>query len=165
MFGRASRGVAETLAPRSRAAPLVPSVVSEGLHIAGSLFAEGDVQIDGRIEGDVHGRTITVGVTGAVVGKIVADEAVISGTVSGGIMARSVVLTGTARVACDILQERMTMDAGAEFTGLVERPDRRLPKPSRMNGTNREHAEHEVVLIERVAWSRRADQRWVALEA
>lgn len=162
MFGRASKGVAEMLAPKPRPVPLVPSVVSEGLHIVGSLFAEGDVQIDGRVEGDVHCRTITVGVTGSVVGKIVADEAVISGTVSGGIMARSVVLTGTARVACDIVQERMSMDAGAVFTGLVERPDRRLPKPSRMNGAN---GEHEVVLIERVVWSRRTAERWTALEA
>jgi len=160
LFARATKGVASILASMPRTSKTgMPSVVSEGLHIAGNLCTGGDVQIDGRVEGDVQGRNITVGITGRVIGKIVADEAVISGSVSGGIVAHSVVLTCTAKVACSITQDRMSVEAGAQFAGMVERTDLRLPKPSRMNGEN------ETVLIERVYWTRQKSNRWVQLEA
>jgi len=160
LFARATKGFVDILASRPRTSKIgMPSIVSEGLHIAGNLFTGGDVQIDGRVEGDVQGRNITVGITGRVIGNIVADEAVISGSVSGGIVARSVVLTGTAKVACSIRQERMSVEAGAQIAGLVERPDLRLPKPSCMNGEN------EIVLIECVYWTCQKSNRWVPLEA
>ena len=160
MFARAAQGFVGILASMPRASKIgLTSIVGENLHIAGNLTTGGDVQIDGCIEGDVQGRNITVGITGRVIGKIVADEAVISGSVSGGIVAHSVVLTGTAKVACSIRQERMSVEAGAQIAGLVERPELQLPKPSRMNG------ETEILLIDRVYWTRQKSNRWVPLEA
>jgi len=107
--------------PRKTIATM-PSIVSEGLHIAGNLFSDGDVQVDGRVEGDVQGRNITVGATGTVVGKIIADEAMISGAVNGEIRARAVVLTRTAKVASDVTQESLSIEAGAVFEGAIRRP-------------------------------------------
>jgi cytoskeletal protein CcmA (bactofilin family) len=110
-------------APKPRTAKTsMPSIVSEGLHIAGNLFSDGDVQVDGRVEGDVQGRNITVGATGTVVGKIIADEAMISGAVNGEIRARAVVLTRTAKVASDVTQESISIEAGAVFEGTCRRP-------------------------------------------
>jgi cytoskeletal protein CcmA (bactofilin family) len=80
------------------------------------------VQVDGRVEGDVQGRNITVGATGTVVGKIIADEAMISGAVNGEIRARAVVLTRTAKVASDLTQESLSVEAGAVFEGTCRRP-------------------------------------------
>ena len=108
--------------PRTAKTTSMPSIVSEGLHIAGNLFSDGDVQVDGRVEGDVQGRNITVGATGTVVGKIIADEAMISGAVNGEIRARAIVLTRTAKVASDITQESMSIEAGAVFEGTCRRP-------------------------------------------
>jgi cytoskeletal protein CcmA (bactofilin family) len=110
-------------APKPRTSKTsMPSIVSEGLHIAGNLFSDGDVQVDGRVEGDVQGRNITVGATGTVVGKIIADEAMISGAVNGEIRARAVVLTRTAKVASDITQESVSIESGAVFEGAIRRP-------------------------------------------
>lgn len=108
--------------PRTAKTTSMPSIVSEGLHIAGNLFSDGDVQVDGRVEGDVQGRNITVGATGTVVGKIIADEAMISGAVNGEIRARAVVLTRTAKVASDVTQESISIEAGAVFEGTCRRP-------------------------------------------
>lgn len=108
--------------PRTSKTTSMPSIVSEGLHIAGNLFSDGDVQVDGRVEGDVQGRNITVGATGTVVGKIIADEAMVSGAVNGEIRARAIVLTRTAKVASDITQESITIEAGAMFEGTCRRP-------------------------------------------
>lgn len=110
-------------APKPRTSKTsMPSIVSEGLHIAGNLFSDGDVQVDGRVEGDVQGRNITVGATGTVVGKIIADEAMISGAVNGEVRARAVVLTRTAKVASDVTQESFSVEAGAVFEGTCRRP-------------------------------------------
>ena len=110
-------------APKPRTSKTsMPSIVSEGLHIAGNLFSDGDVQVDGRVEGDVQGRNITVGATGTVVGKIIADEAMISGAVNGEIRARAVVLTRTAKVASDVTQESISIESGAVFEGTCRRP-------------------------------------------
>jgi cytoskeletal protein CcmA (bactofilin family) len=110
-------------APKARTSKTsMPSIVSEGLHIAGNLFSDSDVQVDGRVEGDVQGRNITVGATGTVVGKIIADEAMVSGAVNGEIRARSVVLTRTAKVASDITQETLSVESGAVFEGTCRRP-------------------------------------------
>ncbi len=116
----------------------MPSIVSEGLHIAGNLFSDGDVQVDGRVEGDVQGRNITVGAPGTVVGKIIADEAMISGAVNGEIRARAVVLTRTAKVASDITQESLSVEAGAVFEGTCRRPGSTASgKPSSNGGAHK----------------------------
>jgi cytoskeletal protein CcmA (bactofilin family) len=134
-----------------------PSVVGEGTRIAGDVMGEGDVQVEGWVDGDVSGRCVTVGVNGRVLGKIVAEAALVSGSVSGGIAAHTVVLTGTARVACDIVQERLTIEAGAQVAGVLERPDLRVARPEP------EPREPDIVLIERVIWTRQNAERWVSL--
>ena len=160
MLARASKSVRGLLAPGPRAVgEEKPSIVSADTHIAGDLTGEGDVQVEGRVDGDVSGRRVTVGVNGRVGGKIVAESALVSGIVSGGIAAHTVVLTGTARVACDIVQERLTVEAGARVSGLLERPDLRAARPTP------KRSEPEIILIERVLWTRRNAERWVSLGA
>ncbi len=112
----------------------MPSIVSEGLHISGNLFSDGDLQIDGRIEGDIQGRNVTVGATGTVMGKISADEAIVSGSVSGEIRARSIQLTRTAKVQSDLTQETLTIEAGALFEGTCRRAGSHAEKPLAGNG-------------------------------
>ena len=87
------------------------------------LAVEGDQLVRRRrVEGDVQGRNITVGATGTVVGKIIADEAMISGAVNGEIRARAVVLTRTSKIASDITQESLSVEAGAVVEGTIRRP-------------------------------------------
>jgi cytoskeletal protein CcmA (bactofilin family) len=129
-------------APKPRTSKTsMPSIVSEGLHIAGNLFSDGDVQVDGRVEGDVQGRNITVGATGTVVGKIIADEAMISGAVNGEIRARAVVLTRTAKVASDLTQESISIEAGAVFEGTCRRPGSGGAAKASANGGTHKGAE------------------------
>ena len=148
------------LVPGARAADDgKPSIVADGTRIAGNIAGDGDVQVEGWVDGDVSGRCVKVGVNGRVAGKIVAESALVSGSVSGGIAARTVVLTGTARVACDIVQERLTIEAGAQVAGLLERPELRVARPVPAR------CEPETLLIERVLWTRQNTERWVSLGA
>ncbi len=101
----------------------MPSIFSEGLHVTGNLISDGDVQIDGIIEGDVKGRNLTVGSTGQVVGKIVAHEVVINGHVTGEVAAKTVMITRTANVEGDLVHEVLSIEAGAVFEGRSRRSD------------------------------------------
>ena len=103
--------------------PSMPSIVSEGLHVTGNLISDGDVQIDGIIEGDVKGRNLTVGSNGQVVGKIVAHEVVINGSVTGEVAAKTIMITRTANVEGDLVHEVLSIEAGAVFEGRSRRSD------------------------------------------
>ena len=55
--------------PRSSAAP---SIISADLTIAGTLTSTGDVQIDGRSEGDVHSAGLVIGDKAFIHGDVTA---------------------------------------------------------------------------------------------
>lgn len=109
----------------------MPSIVSEGLHVTGNMISDGDVQIDGTIEGDVRGRTLTVGVNGKVIGKVEAEEVQIDGTIMGEISARNVRIAKSANVRGDVAQDSLTIESGAEFEGYVRKRESVAPvKPA-----------------------------------
>ena len=70
----------------------VPSIISAGLRIVGDLVSEGDVQVDGTVEGDVHGRSIIVSEGAAVIGQLIAESVCIRGSIDGKITADKVEL-------------------------------------------------------------------------
>lgn len=114
--------VAKPKPPAARPSSM-PSIVSEGLHVTGNMISDGDVQIDGTIEGDVHGRTLTVGINGKVIGKVEADEVTIDGTIMGEISAVNVRIAQSAKVRGDVSQDSLTIESGAEFEGYVRKRD------------------------------------------
>ena len=96
-------------------APL--SILSGNLRVTGSLVTEGDIQIDGIVEGDVTSGSVTVGSSGRVSGEIRADSARILGRVQGRIHARMVMLMSTAHVEGDVLHETISIENGAKIDG------------------------------------------------
>ncbi|HSR72923.1 MAG TPA: polymer-forming cytoskeletal protein [Kiloniellales bacterium] len=99
----------------------VPSILSPDLKIVGNLMSEGDLQVDGTVEGDIKARLLTIGATAQVTGALEAETVRVSGSVTGRIDAKSVVLERNARVEGDIVHESLTMEAGADFEGQVKR--------------------------------------------
>ena len=122
MFSKTDRkkGTAEAAANRS-----APSIISNNLYVIGNLKTEGEVQIDGTIEGDVTGRALVIGERARVNGEIVADDVVIRGNTEGRIRARRVQLTKTAKVLGDILHESLSIDSGAYVEGQLKRLEKR----------------------------------------
>lgn len=107
--------------PAAPRASSMPSIVSEGLHVTGNMISDGDVQIDGTIEGDVRGRSLTVGINGKVIGKVEAEEVLIDGTIMGEIVAKNVRIAKSANVRGDVAQDSLTIESGAEFEGYVRK--------------------------------------------
>jgi cytoskeletal protein CcmA (bactofilin family) len=113
-----------TLAPprKLNVAP-TRSVIDAWLNITGNLQSEGEVQVDGRIKGDIRCAHLTVGKDAIVDGNITAEEVVVRGRVSGVIRANRVILQDTAHVESEILHKRLSIEEGAEFDGMSRRCD------------------------------------------
>ncbi len=126
MFSKNERtnGSAKTAANRS-----VPSILSSNLNVVGNLKTEGEIQVDGTVEGNVTGRALVIGERARVVGEIVADDVVVHGTAEGCIRARRVQLTKTAKVSGDIYHESLAIEAGAYVEGQLKRLEKAGGEP------------------------------------
>jgi cytoskeletal protein CcmA (bactofilin family) len=106
-------------APRSNNA--APSILGRDLVITGDIKTDGDVQIDGRLDGNVTAGNVTIGEQGAVNGKIKGTNVHIRGKVSGKVDAVSVELAETADVQADLVQDQLVIANGAFFDGKCQR--------------------------------------------
>src|SRR5690242_8877024 len=84
--------------PRRAKASDVPSVISSELIVKGTLISAGDVQVEGKIDGDIRAAGLVIGEKAIVVGDVYAEEAVVRGRVEGSIRARKVQLCATCHV-------------------------------------------------------------------
>lgn len=120
MFSKSSKDTGKA-APATPSKPAAPSIISIDLRIVGDVNSEGEVQVDGVIEGDIRTKVLLVGETAVIKGEIVADSIHVHGTVHGQIKARAVDLAKTAHVTGDILHEDLSIEAGAYLEGLCKR--------------------------------------------
>ncbi|MBL8687896.1 MAG: polymer-forming cytoskeletal protein [Rhodospirillaceae bacterium] len=95
----------------------VPSIISADLRITGNLESDGDIQIDGTVDGDIRSGRITVSETAVVKGALEAETVRIAGKVTGQIKARQVTLLKSAKVVADVMQESIAVEPGASFEG------------------------------------------------
>src|SRR5579872_1471379 len=94
-----------------------PSIISADLVVNGTLVSTGDIQVDGRVEGDVRSTGLVVGDKAFVHGELCAEEVTVRGRVQGSIRARKVLLCATSHVEGNILHEAFAVETGAFFEG------------------------------------------------
>jgi len=101
---------------KSSSAP-TRSVIDAWLNITGNLQSEGEVQVDGQINGDIRCAHLTVGKDATIVGNITAEEVVVRGRVKGTIRANRVILQDSSHVESEIFHKRLPIEEGASFEG------------------------------------------------
>lgn len=111
---------------RKVAAAPTRSVIDSWLVITGNLQSEGEIQVEGRIEGDIRCANLIVGKDADIHGSIVAEEVIVRGKVKGTIRANRVTLQDTAVVESDIYHKSMSIEQGACFEGSSKRRDQPL---------------------------------------
>ena len=84
---RKSTGAVVESNPVVKSSP--PSIISADLKIVGDLNSNGEIQIDGAVDGDIRTKSLLVGETANIKGEIVAETVFISGTVNGLIKSHS----------------------------------------------------------------------------
>ena len=93
------------------------TVIGQGFKILGSVTAEGVVQVNGQIEGDLNCASLIVSPGAKIVGAVTAEHVQVNGTVEGPIHGGDVVLRTKAHVVGDIDHRSLTIGKGSYFEG------------------------------------------------
>lgn len=119
----------DSLQQRRPAKSSGPSILGPDIAINGSVQCDGEVQLEGAVEGDIRAGSLTVGENAAVQGEIEAETVMIRGHVSGSVKARHVQLASTARIEGDIIHTTLAIESGAYFEGNCRRADVKSSRP------------------------------------
>ena len=131
------------------------TVIAKGLKIVGSVTAEGLVEVNGQVEGELHCTSLIISRQAHVAGTVQAERVVVDGAIEGPIQGGDVILKSQAHVVGDIHHRSLTIEKGAFFDGrsvqtqgnvqrLVEsktKPARQIPKARETLSSRIEKAE------------------------
>jgi cytoskeletal protein CcmA (bactofilin family) len=92
-------------------------VIAKGLKIVGSVTAEGLVEVNGQIDGELHCTSLAIARGAQVNGTVAAERVVVDGNVEGPIRGGDVILKSKARVVGDIHHQSLAVQRGAFFEG------------------------------------------------
>ena len=93
------------------------TVIAKGLKIVGSVTAEGLVEVNGQIDGELHCTSLVIARGAHVTGTVAAERVVVDGTVEGPIEGGEVILKSQAHVVGDIHHQSLAIERGAFFDG------------------------------------------------
>ena len=93
------------------------TVIAKGLKIIGRVTAEGLVEVNGQIEGEIHCTSLIISRGAHISGTIAADRVVVDGKVEGPIQGGEVILKSQSHVVGDIHSRSLAIENGAHFDG------------------------------------------------
>ena len=117
MFSKSKKGLGNKPVAQVSRKPAAPSIIGADLRIVGDLSSEGEVQVDGFIDGDIRTKVLLIGESATVKGEIVGDTVRVYGKVNGQIKARAVTVAESARVIGNILFGKVSIEEGAFLDG------------------------------------------------
>jgi cytoskeletal protein CcmA (bactofilin family) len=123
------------------------TVIAKGLKIVGSVTAEGLVEVNGQIEGELHCTSLVIAPGAHVNGIVVAERVVVDGTVEGPIQAGQVHLKSQAHVVGDIHHQSLAIERGAHFDGrsVQVRDNRQTPEKLESKSTRQIPSKRETL--------------------
>jgi cytoskeletal protein CcmA (bactofilin family) len=96
------------------------SIISNAVKITGGLESTEDIQIDGKIEGDVRAVGVKIGQNAKVKGTVYGEVVELAGTIEGKIESTKVILLATARMTGDVLHQEIVIESGAHISGYLK---------------------------------------------
>ena len=93
------------------------SFIGSEVTIFGNIAGNGDIHLDGAVEGDIHCASLILGVASRIKGNITADRATLAGMVSGTVNATTLIVEKSARISGDLSYESVSIETGAQVDG------------------------------------------------
>ena len=97
------------------------SFIGSDVTITGNIGGDGNLHIDGRVDGDVQCGQLIVGNSGQVNGNVTADQAKIAGSINGTVSAQTLTIEASARITGDLSYDSVSVETGAQVEGRVKR--------------------------------------------
>jgi|OpeIllAssembly_1097287.scaffolds.fasta_scaffold577036_1 cytoskeletal protein CcmA (bactofilin family) len=98
------------------------NIVGVGTEISGDIVSNGDIRVDGSLNGKLNTKgKVVVGVTGKVKGEICCKNSDVEGYIEGKITVLQLLsLKATAQINGDIIVSRLAIEPGCKFTGTCD---------------------------------------------
>lgn len=95
------------------------NILGSGTTIVGNIVSQGDVRVDGTLEGNLTTQSkLVIGTTGRIVGEIKCRDCEVAGTVKGKIQVENLLmLKATAVVEGEIRTSKLAIESNAVFSG------------------------------------------------
>ena len=93
------------------------TVVAEGCFIHGELTLEGDLHVDGHIDGIIRALGVSIGKTGVFRGEIYAKHMMIAGRVEGKLCSDTLEMLEGCHVVAEAQCRDLVIEKGAKFVG------------------------------------------------
>jgi len=93
--------------------------IAQGTVIKGEVFTEGDLRVDGELEGSIEAKgKLVIGNTGTIKGKFHCQNANIAGTVEGEFVATEMIaIQSSGKFSGELTYGKMSVEPGAELEG------------------------------------------------
>jgi cytoskeletal protein CcmA (bactofilin family) len=103
----------------------VVAFFGKGVECIGEIWYEGNVQIDGRLEGTVHTKgTLVVGDRAVVKAKIEAGTVICKGSIHGDVVAKeSIKLLAPGLIHGTLSAPQLSVEIGGVFNGRIRMGD------------------------------------------
>ena len=97
------------------------TVIGTGVEVEGTLQSNGDITVDGHVQGDViTSGNITIGINGVIDGSINGDNIMLAGHVNGDVLSSGEThLTESCKLLGNITTKLIAIDSGANFLGTI----------------------------------------------
>ena len=95
------------------------NLISNGTEITGDVRSQGDIRIDGVLNGNLSTRgKVVIGNTGKVKGEVICKNSEVSGVIEGKInVSQLLTLKISSMINGDIITNKLSIEPGARFTG------------------------------------------------
>ena len=103
----------------SHASGVAETVVGTSVKLKGNLRSDGDITVDGSVNGEIKTKgTVNIGPNAHIIANVQAKNVNISGTVQGNVAASErLSISESGRVYGDVSANILAISAGAIFTG------------------------------------------------
>lgn len=126
MFHRSTESSSNSLLKKNNP----PTIIAADVNMLGNVISEGSMDIDGRIEGNVRCKAVTIRKNGVIKGDVFADIVQVYGRIEGVIKARDVQLFSSCHVEGVIMHESLTIEDGAFVDGQFKRAGKNTMEPA-----------------------------------
>ena len=89
----------------------------QGALVSGNVTSNGELHLNGQIQGDVHCVALVLGDNAQLEGSVVAEDVMVRGRLIGSVHALRVMLQSTSHVEGNLVHKGLAIEQGAHFEG------------------------------------------------